>query len=223
MNVYRAFDFVTVIGVYVRKDSNVGQAVRINLDDNLLVDRCRKGDSKAMESLIIKYKDRIYNIILKMCRNPDDAAELTQDTFVKVLQNIHKFQSRSSFYTWIFRIAVNLTINFCKRNAKIGLKSLDNENIQVTSNTRKALKDLLKNERSSDPSVIASNKELADLILRSLSMLDEDQRAVVILRDIEGMNYAQMAKILGLNLGTVKSRLSRARSHLREILEETSK
>jgi len=201
----------------------MGQAVRINLDDNLLVGRCRKGDSRAMESLIIKYQDRIYNIILKMCRNPDDAAELTQDTFVKIIQNIDKFQSRSSFYTWIFRIAVNLTINYCKRNAKMGFKSLDTEDVQENPNARKALKVLLKDEHSSNPAVIASNKELIDLIVWSLGRLDENQRAVVVLRDIEGMNYAQMADILGLSLGTVKSRLSRARNHLREILEETSK
>ncbi|MHC4151536.1 MAG: RNA polymerase sigma factor [Planctomycetota bacterium] len=182
----------------------MGQALRIYSDDNLLVEKCRKGDSRAMEILIIKYQDRIYNVILKICGNTDDAAELTQDTFVKVLQNIDKFQSRSSFYTWAFRIAVNLTINYCKRNIKLGLKSIDAEDNQNSEQTKKALKVLLKDDKSADPATIAENKELAD-------------------RDIEGMNYAQIADILNINLGTVKSRLSRARSQLREIMEVASK
>ncbi|MHC4279029.1 MAG: RNA polymerase sigma factor [Planctomycetota bacterium] len=194
----------------------MGQALRIYSDDNLLVEKCRKGDSRAMEILIIKYQDRIYNVILKICGNTDDAAELTQDTFVKVLQNIDKFQSRSSFYTWAFRIAVNLTINYCKRNIKLGLKSIDAEDNQNSEQTKKALKVLLKDDKSADPATIAENKELADLILTAVMQLDDAHRAVIVLRDIEGMNYAQIADILNINLGTVKSRLSRARSQLRE-------
>ncbi|MHC4264628.1 MAG: RNA polymerase sigma factor, partial [Planctomycetota bacterium] len=194
----------------------MGQAVRVNLDDNELVEQCRKGDSKAMETLIIKYQDRIYNVILKICGNTDDAAELTQDTFVKVIQNINKFQSRSSFYTWAFRIAVNLTINYCKRNVKLGLKSIDAQDNQNSEQTKKALKALLKDDKSVDPATIAANKELADLILMAVMRLDDAHRTVIVLRDIEGMNYAQIADILNINLGTVKSRLSRARSQLRE-------
>jgi len=201
----------------------VGQAVRVNLDDNVLVEQCRKGDPKAMETLIIKYQNRIYNVILKICGNTDDAAELTQDTFVKVIQNINKFQSRSSFYTWAFRIAVNLTINYCKRNVKLGLKSIDAQDNQNSEQTKKALKALLKDDKSVDPATIAANKELADLILMAVMRLDDAHRTVIVLRDIEGMNYAQIADILNINLGTVKSRLSRARSQLREIMEAASK
>jgi len=201
----------------------VGQALRIYRDDDVLVEQCRKGDSRAMETLIIKYQDRIYNVILKICGNTDDAAELTQDTFVKVLQNIDKFQSRSSFYTWAFRIAVNLTINYCKRKVKLGLKSIDTQIDGNSEQTKKTLKALLKDDKSADPAAVAENKELADLILTAVMQLDDVHRTVVVLRDIEGMNYAQIADILDVNLGTVKSRLSRARSQLREIMEAASK
>ena len=201
----------------------MGQALRIYRDDDVLVEQCRKGDSRAMETLIIKYQDRIYNVILKICGNNDDAAELTQDTFVKVLQNIDKFQSRSSFYTWAFRIAVNLTINYCKRNVKLGLKSIDTQIDGNSEQTKKTLKALLKDDKSADPAAVAENKELADLILTAVMQLDDAHRTVVVLRDIEGMNYAQIADILDVNLGTVKSRLSRARSQLREIMEAASK
>ena len=201
----------------------MGQALRINSEEDVLVEQCRNGDSRAMETLIIKYQDRIYNVILKICGNNDDAAELTQDTFVKVLQNIDKFQSRSSFYTWAFRIAVNLTINYCKRKVKLGLKSIDTQIDGNSEQTKKTLKALLKDDKSADPAAVAENKELADLILTAVMQLDDAHRTVVVLRDIEGMNYAQIADILDVNLGTVKSRLSRARSQLREIMEAASK
>ena len=195
------------------------EAVNINIDDTVLVKQCRWGDSTAMERLILKYQNRIYNIILKICANADDAAELTQETFVKVIENIDKFEGRSSFYTWVFRIAVNLTLSYCKRSVKLGLKSLDAEDDERNWQARRALKEFLCDDSSPDPAVVAQSKELSEIVIESLMKLDDAQRAVVVLRDIEGMNYAQIAKVLDTELGTVKSRLSRARSNLREILE----
>ena len=86
------------------------QPETVNISDETLVQRCQAGDAEALERLIIKYKDRLYNVIFRMCRNADDAAELTQETFVKVIESINKFKGRSSFYTWLFRIAVNASI-----------------------------------------------------------------------------------------------------------------
>lgn len=190
----------------------------ISIDDSVLADRCRRGDSSAMERLVLRYQNRIYNIIFRMCANPDDAAELTQDTFVKVIENIGQFQGRSSFYTWIFRIAVNLTVNYCKRRTKtraVPLDSAEDENGEA----RGYLKHFLKSDAAADPAVVAQNKELCGIVARSLKKLDESQRAVLILRDIEGMDYAQIAEVLGTELGTVKSRLSRARNSLLGIME----
>ena len=195
------------------------QSENINIDDAVLVEQCRQGDSEAMERLILKYQDRIYNVILKICANADDAAELTQETFVKVIENIDKFEGRSSFYTWAFRIAVNLTLNFCQKNIKLEFKSLDAEEDKQSEKTKQALKQFLSDDSSPDPATVAQNKELCEIAMKSLEELDESQRAVIILRDIEGMNYAQIAKVLGVELGTVKSRLSRARRKLRQILE----
>ena len=190
-----------------------------NIDDTILVEQCRDGDSVAMERLILKYQNRIYNVILKMCVNPDDAAELTQETFVKVIQSIDKFEGRSSFYTWAFRIAVNLTLNYCQRNTRIAVQSLDAEECRNPAEARQVLKEFLSDETSPDPAAVAQNKELCEIAMQSLMKLDEAQRAVIVLRDIEGMNYAQIAKVLGIELGTVRSRLSRARTRLREIIE----
>ena len=189
------------------------------VDDVVLVERCRQGDSEAMERLILKYQDRIYNVILRMCKNTHDAAELTQETFVKIIKKINEFEGRSSFYTWAFRIAVNLTLNYCQRSVRLGLKSLDVEENEHSRQSKQLLKELLADESKPDPAVIAQNKELYDIVIQSLMKLDDAHRAVIVLRDIEGMNYARIAEVLDIELGTVKSRLSRARNNLKKIIE----
>ncbi len=197
-------------------------AAKINIDDAVLVEQCRQGDSEATERLILKYQNRIYNAILRICANPDDAAELTQDTFVKVIENIDKFRGRSSFYTWAFRIGVNLTLNYCQRKVRIGFRSLDAEDNEDNGQAKQVLKEFLADDSSPNPAVVAANKELSEIVVDALMKLREEQRVVVVLRDIEGMNYAQIAEVLDIELGTVRSRLSRARSNLREIIEAVS-
>lgn len=196
------------------------QTPNVSIDDNILVHQCRQGDSAAMERLILKYQSRIYNVILKICANPDDAAELTQETFVKLIENIGQFQGKSSFYTWAFRIAVNLTLNYCKKRVKVAFRSLDAEQDIGDGQAKKQLKDFLSDDSYPEPVEIAQKEELCQIAMKSLMKLDDDQRAVVILRDIEGMNYAQIAEVLDIELGTVRSRLSRARSNLRDIMED---
>ena len=192
---------------------------QINVEDAVLVQKWQKGDTAAIEKLVCKYQGRIYNIILKICSNPDDAAELMQDTFVKVLENIDKFESRSSFYTWAFRIAVNLTLNYRKRKATVGFTSLDAESASDNEQVGQGLAAILSDDKSPDPAQVAENKELCDLIQKGINKLDEEQRTIIVLRDIEGMDYEQIAEVLDTELGTVKSRLSRARAALRQILE----
>jgi len=197
----------------------VTEAGNINIDDAVLVRQCRQGDSAATERLILKYQNRIYNAILRICANRDDAAELTQDTFVKVIENIDKFEGRSSFYTWAFRIGVNLTLNYRQRSVKLGLKSLDAEDNEHGGEAGRVLKEFLADDSLPDPAVVVENKELCRAVVKAMMKLDDAQRAVIVLRDIEGMNYAQIAEVLGIELGTVRSRLSRARTNLREIME----
>jgi RNA polymerase sigma-70 factor (ECF subfamily) len=187
----------------------------ISLNDAVLVKQCQRGDADAMGRLIIKYQDRLYNTILKICGNPDDAAELTQETFVKVLENIGSFRGESSFYTWLFRVGVNLALNFCGRRLRLGMRSLDASSGQQESSLASSLPDT----REIDPAKVAQNQELVGHVLAALEKLDDNQRAIVVLRDIEGQNYEQIAHILQIEIGTVKSRLSRARTALRELLQ----
>jgi len=195
------------------------KASSINIGDDVLVEQYKRGDSSAMEKLVLKYQNRLFNVILRICTNPDDAAELTQETFVKVIENISRFQGKSSFYTWAFRIAVNLTLNHCRRRARLGFRSLDVGECGVGDRTALLLKEFLSNDKSPDPASVAQNRELTEIAMQCLMKLDDSHRTVVILRDIEGMSYAQMARVLDVELGTVRSRLSRARNKLKEILE----
>lgn len=196
-----------------------GQLENISIDDAALVRQCQKGDSAAMQRLIIKYQDRVYNVVLKISGNRDDAAELTQETFVKVIEKIGTFAYKSTFYTWLFRIAVNLTINYCNRRFKVPMKSLDAEVSPGAGDCSKKLGSFLIDSKTCDPQVLAQRKETGEIIARAFTKLDDEQRTIVVLRDIEQMAYVEIAGAMELELGTVKSRLSRARKSLREILE----
>lgn len=195
------------------------KASSINIGDDVLVEQYKRGDSSAMERLLLKYQGRLYNVTLRICANPDDAAELTQETFVKVIENIGRFQGKSSFYTWAFRIAVNLTLNHCRRRARLGFRSLDAGERGFSDRTAQLLREYIGNDKSPDPVGVAQSRETTEIVVQCLMKLDESHRTVIVLRDLEGMSYAQMAQVLGVELGTVRSRLSRARSKLKEILE----
>ncbi|HEG43852.1 MAG TPA: sigma-70 family RNA polymerase sigma factor [Phycisphaerales bacterium] len=195
------------------------QLEKISIDDTVLVRQCQQGDSAAMGRLIVKYQDRVYNVIFKICSNSDDAAELTQDTFVKCIEKIDTFRGQSAFYTWLFRVAVNLSLNYCKRKVRLGMRSLDAAVGPGQDGVRGQLGAFLADDSAVDPLVAARDKEIGRIAMEALLRLDDPQRAVVVLRDIEGMSYAEISEALEIELGTVKSRLSRARENLRQILQ----
>lgn len=187
-------------------------------DELELIERCRRGDSAAIETLLLRYQDRLYNTIMKITGNSDDAAELLGDTFVKLIENIGDFESRSSFYTWAFSIAVNLTISHCRRKQKLRFSSIDEQD-ETDSEGKAALKEVLLDKATPDPAVLSQNAELGAIVMKMLGQLSDEHRVVLVLRDIEGMDYAEVAATLGISEGTVKSRLNRARNNLRELLE----
>lgn len=190
-----------------------------SVDEEVLIRRCQRGDLEAMELLIVRYQDRLYNTILKICTNPDDAAELTQETFVKVIEKISTFKGKSSFYTWLYRVGVNLTLSFCKRRQRLPMQSMDRPLRPETDRTAATLAAYLACREKADPALLAQSREVQEIVLQTLERLDEDHRTVLVLRDIEGMSYEEIARILEIELGTVKSRISRARTHLKELLE----
>lgn len=195
------------------------QTDNISLNDEVLISRCQKGDPESMGLLISRYQDRLYNTILKICANPDDAAELTQETFVKVIENITRFRGRSSFYTWLFRVGVNLTLTFCKRRQKFPVRSLEAPLDNGGEPAQSSLAGYLSSKESVDPAQLAEKREVQELLMSTLESMEPDQRTILVLRDIEGMSYQDIAGVLDLEIGTVKSRISRARKSLRDLLQ----
>ena len=202
----------------IQQQVNNSSSPNITIDEASLIAQAKAGSMAAAERLILRYQDRVYNTVLKICGNKDDAAELCQDAFVKAIMALKNFKAQSSFYTWLFRIAVNHTYNFCQRNKKVKFESLQ---AQPGQDSSQQLKDFLADKTMSDPAVIVSNREIHALVLEALERLDVDKRMVVVLRDIEQMNYTEIAETLKIDIGTVKSRIFRGRKNLRDILEAT--
>jgi RNA polymerase sigma-70 factor (ECF subfamily) len=199
------------------------QTKNIKIDDQFLVARAQQGESEALAKLILRYQERIFNTILKICGNYEDAAELTQETFVKLIEKVGTFRGQSAFYTWLFRIAVNITLNYCKRRGKVRFISLDKLVGPEGQSDRKELIGFLSDMGERDPSELAEKKEVEKIMLAALERLESKYRAIIVLRDIEDMSYEQIAVALDIELGTVKSRLSRSRTRLRKILEKILK
>lgn len=188
----------------------------IGPSDRELVDRARDGDAAAFGIVLQRYQDRVFNTIYRMCRNRADAADLTQTTFVKALEALPGYQAQAAVYTWLFRIAVNLTISWLRsrKRVPVSLDSAGRDGRTIEPRPRELQP--IGHE--------LEQRELLERLEKALDQLEEDSRVVVVLRDIEGMDYAQISETLGLPVGTVKSRIHRARQILRElVLQESSR
>jgi len=185
--------------------------------DAELVDQCRRGEHAAFARLILKYQDRVFNTCWRMVANRSDAEDLTQETFVRAFQGLAGFDGRSELYTWLYRIAVNLVISHLRKSGRAVVRSLDG------SGRGRADEDddrpgWQPADRSSPPETRMAASERDRQVQSALLALDDEHRTVVILRDIESLDYAQIAEILEVPVGTVKSRLHRGRMALREKL-----
>ena len=182
--------------------------------DTALVQRAQANDRAAFNEIVLRYKGKVYNFIHRMIPSAQDAEDLTQETFVRAYMSIRSFQSRASLNTWLFRIATNQCIDYGRRSKKSqGLvTSLSGDDSEESEGDRE-IPDV-----EFDPQRLLLNKELGSHINRALAALPEKLRIVVLLYDIEGLPYDEIASIAGCPLGTVKSRLFNARSALRQAL-----
>lgn len=195
---------------------HAGRGTMIGFEDANLADRSRAGDMQAFGLLVAKYQDRVLNMMCRMCGRREDAEELAQQAFLKALEKLAQFRGQSKFYTWLFRIAANLVISHRRRSSRIRFSSL--EDVDGLGQSQAA--GLQSGGRDESAPSAAVRHETRLRVARALDEIDDDMRLVVILRDIEQMDYAQIADVLALPLGTVKSRLHRARAALREKLAD---
>lgn len=179
--------------------------------DARLVLRCQANDAAAFNEIVARYKNKIYNYICRMVGVTAEAEDLAQETFVRAYMSIHSFQSRASLNTWLFRIATNLCIDYQRKSyrAKAMTAQFYRENTEATDEVGD-----LPDERF-EPQRSLLSKELADQLDRALQALPEKLRTVMLLYDVEGLSYEEIAQIVDCPLGTVKSRLFHARTALR--------
>lgn len=173
----------------------------------------RGGDRGAFGQLAIRTQDRLYTAVVRMVGDREEARELTQEAFTRALAGLNDFRGESGWYTWVFRIGMNLALTHLRKVQRRRTFSLDAA--RPGSDQASGLADRLASPGST-PDEIAEKREKREKVLACLGELDAEQRALLVLRDIDGMDYQQMADVLGVPLGTLKSKLFRARLALRE-------
>lgn len=187
-------------------------------EDEVLVARAKQGDASAFDRLVIKYSPRLYGLLYNMTSNHEDTNDLMQDVFAKAYRSLKGFRGKSSFYTWIHSIGVNMAINFLKKRGRRFQMSLDDVETNIQND-----KEFIELTATSSPVRETNLNELQQRLNEAMMRLSHDHRAVVTMFDIQGMPHAEISKILGVSEGTVRSRLFYAHQQLQNYLEEFRK
>ena len=169
--------------------------------------RARGGDRAAFDTLVVRYQDRLFNTLTRLMGSADDALDIAQDAFVQAYTKLDTFQQNSAFYTWLYRIAFNLAMSHARKRRPVNLMSTDD----TTRTIEPASTD-------DGPADQLQQSERAALVHQAIGQLPDEHRQVVVLRELEGFDYQQIADILDIPVGTVRSRLFRARTQLKDKL-----
>ena len=184
------------------------------MPDKELVERAKKGDQDAFEQLVLDNQNRVYSLALRLVNDREEAEDLAQEAFVKAWQGLRSFQGESSFATWVYRLTTNLCIDWLrKQRRREGVApsvSLDDEESGWAEPA----------DRDSDPHLLLEKSERGRALARGLDKLPDWQRRALVLRELSGLSYQEIGEALEVDLGTVKSRIARARQSLRKILLE---
>ena len=178
-----------------------------------LVHRAAEGDEGAFEKLVIENERLIYNVALKITGNPDDAEDVAQEAFIKAYRNLGSFRGESRFSGWLYRLCYNAAMDHIRKNRDPNLRSLTNDDGSDA--------ELDVADPAPTPEESADRKETQRIVREAVAMLDDDKREILIMREFSGMSYTAIADFLGIEEGTVKSRISRARASLAEILRQS--
>jgi RNA polymerase sigma-70 factor (ECF subfamily) len=181
--------------------------------DWAIVQRVQAGNVGAFDQLVQKYREPIFSVIYNMTSNREDASDLTQETFIKAFQAIARFKGKSSFFTWIYRIAMNATMTFLKKRSR--RRYISYENINEEMHSSDIVERLTAKNRSEKGAMV---QELQEKLNDSLQKLSPKHRTVVVLHEIEGLSHAEIAEITQVSVGTVRSRLHYAKQQLQSHL-----
>ena len=191
------------------------ESTPVPVEEAELVSRARKGDLEAYDQLVQRYQERIYATVYHMTSNHEDANDLAQEAFIKGFQALKSFKGGSSFYTWVYRIAVNKTINFLKQRKNRAQMSLNDMDFNAEHDP-----DFVALVSDKTPRREAALTELQEKLNEGMQKLSEPHRLVVTLHDVQGLSHEEIAKIMGCNIGTVRSRLFYARQQLQGFLAD---
>lgn len=183
-------------------------------EESAVILRVQQGDANAFEALVTAYQKQVYNLALRTVGNPEDAADLSQEAFLRAYRSIASFRGDSKFSVWLYRLTTNICIDFLRSRGRKPTVSLTVEGDDEES------EELDVADERYDPEENFQRAELQRAVQRGLNTLPEEFRTILILRELEGMSYAEIGEILHLEEGTVKSRLFRARSRLCEFLKQ---
>lgn len=181
----------------------------------LMIQRAMSGDKEAFGELVKQYESMVYNTAMQALRNAEDAYDVSQEVFIKAWRSIGSFRGESKFSTWIYRITSNQIKDYIRaksRHATLSLSEYDNDN-----DTDKEI-DIPDASRSVMPEEVYLRDELRDTVREAIASMSADHRQIIVLRDIEGYSYEEIAEMLGLEIGTVKSRINRARNAVKDFL-----
>ena len=183
------------------------------MDESRLIKRAQDGDNKAFEVLIEAHFKNIYNIAYRIAGNPDDASDMTQEVMIKLFRNIGSFGGNSKFSTWVYRVATNTCLDELKKIRRHSTYSINSE---IDTGEGEFLYEV--EDTSPTPDLKVEQGELSNMVATAINSLSLEHKAIITLRDIQDFSYEEIANILNLSEGTVKSRLSRARMQLKKIL-----
>lgn len=183
--------------------------------DRELVSQAREGDTRAFDALILKYGDKLYGLVYNMTSHKEDTHDLLQDIFARAYRSLGKFRGQSSFYTWIYQIAVNQTLNFLKKRKRRTGVSLDDPDSSAQDDPG-----LVDTAHAANPEQQSNLNELQKRLNEAMRSLSDSHRAVVTMFDIQGMPHGEIAKVLKISEGTVRSRLHYAHQQLQSFLQD---
>ena len=189
-------------------------------DEPLLIARSQRGEVNAFNSLVLRYQQTVYNVNLRILGDRDTAADVTQETFIAAFRAIQSFRGGSSFRAWLLRIASNLSYDYWRRVNRHPVESLEDLTDEEQPYAASVMSSLVATESDVNPEEALLNQELQEVIQRGLEELPLDQRISVILCDVQGFSYEEIATTTQTTLGTVRSRIARGRSRLRNYLQK---